>query len=1136
MNAEHTDNAARAAALDRTRSFIVQAPAGSGKTELLIQRYLALLAAVDAPEEIVAITFTRKAAAEMRVRVLEALRTASEPDATQPHTRTTQQLAREALHRDASLQWALREQPGRMRILTIDALNGWLTRQMPWQSGLGPVSTVTDDAGPMYREAVRTVLLDETVDPVVHDAVRQLLVHLDNRFATVETLLAEMLAIRDQWTDVIEAGLDTAAARELLEHGMERIIRDHLRQLVDAFPEAARVEATALAAHAAAVLQRDAIRDMGDFAPFLDRAETPDADPGALARWRGLRTLLLTEAGTVRSSRGVTVRLGFAPGDTAKARLIDLLDSLRDDEELRSLLEGLRGLPAPRYDETQWMIVGSIVTILRACVSELRAQFMRTAATDHIEVAVAARRALGDELDPTDLAMMLEYRIRHILVDEFQDTSTNQFQLLARLTAGWSAPDRHTLFLVGDPMQSIYRFREAEVGLFLQVWEQGRLGDVPLEPLRLTRNFRSQGEIVAWVNEVFSRSMPARNDPAAGAVAYAPSIAERGGEDQSTDLILEYTGNRAAEARAVAARIRRVLDGEECGPVESVAVLVRARSHLVDMVLALRAAGVRFRAVDLEPLGGSPAVRDLLALVRALVYPADRIAWLSVLRAPYCGLTLADLHALCGDDAVSPVRDLLRDPSRLARLSPDGWARVTRVAPILEEYRARRGRLSLRALVEACWLALGAPALLDAAELDAARTFLALLERHDSGGDLDDAAMLEERTAVLFSPPDPLGDARLQLMTIHKAKGLEFDVVVLPRLDGVPRRESDQLLLWDRVVCDGRFEFLIAPLRPRGSSSDDTYRHIRTTRKEKAVHESVRLLYVAATRARRRLLLSATMKERETDGTITLSPPRSDSFLALLWPMIETDVQRRYAAWKEVTTPETPPGSGPGEAGTSLRRVPAEWTAPLLPEDVSCPDLSSRRGMPTTGRGGLEPRAGLMARAVGIVVHDLLRRIATEGAGFWITASREERDALIRALLSDAMLPVIDADAIERVTGAVDQMRADARGRWILATTHAEGACELALTAWEDDRAVSIRIDRTFVDRNGTRWLVDYKTAVHEGGGLEEFLAGQVALYREQLVRYARILHRWDGRPVRAGLYFPLLREWREVSKIEGVG
>src|SRR4029078_13392071 len=126
------DSAARAAALDPTRSFIVQAPAGSGKTELLIQRYLALLATVDEPEQVVAITFTRKAAAEMRGRVRRGLESAAAGEkGYSPHREATLALARTAVARDVELDWALLAQPRRLRIDTLDAFNAWLARQLP---------------------------------------------------------------------------------------------------------------------------------------------------------------------------------------------------------------------------------------------------------------------------------------------------------------------------------------------------------------------------------------------------------------------------------------------------------------------------------------------------------------------------------------------------------------------------------------------------------------------------------------------------------------------------------------------------------------------------------------------------------------------------------------------------------------------------------------------------------------------------------------------------------------------------------------------------------------------------------------------------------------------------------------------
>src|SRR4051812_10567680 len=164
------DAADRERALDPRRSFIVQAPAGSGKTELLVQRYLRLLATVERPEEILAITFTRKAAAEMKGRVLNGLPSVLE-------------------------EGAIADIAPRLRVQTIDALCAALTRQMPVTARFGAQPEIVQDARELYQEAARrTLALEPANSPAEH-----LLTHLDNNLDTARELLAAMLARRDQW-------------------------------------------------------------------------------------------------------------------------------------------------------------------------------------------------------------------------------------------------------------------------------------------------------------------------------------------------------------------------------------------------------------------------------------------------------------------------------------------------------------------------------------------------------------------------------------------------------------------------------------------------------------------------------------------------------------------------------------------------------------------------------------------------------------------------------------------------------------------------------------------------------------------------------------------------------------------------
>ena len=184
------DRAERERAIDVSQSFIVRAPAGSGKTRLLIQRYLALLSRVAEPEEIIAITFTRKAAAEMRQRVFDAFISATNPDDGNDGDNETRRLARAVLARDAERGRQILNQPSRLRMQTIDSLNASITRQMPLLARFGAQPESIDDASVLYREAARNLLAQVNDGNAVADDVTTLLTHLDNNITVVGNLLA----------------------------------------------------------------------------------------------------------------------------------------------------------------------------------------------------------------------------------------------------------------------------------------------------------------------------------------------------------------------------------------------------------------------------------------------------------------------------------------------------------------------------------------------------------------------------------------------------------------------------------------------------------------------------------------------------------------------------------------------------------------------------------------------------------------------------------------------------------------------------------------------------------------------------------------------------------------------------------
>jgi ATP-dependent helicase/nuclease subunit A len=1130
---EVADAAARRAAIAPDRSFIVQAPAGSGKTELLTQRVLRLLAVVDAPEEILAITFTRKAAGEMRERIIQSLSQAThDTPPEKDHARYTWSLARAVLARDAELDWALLRHPSRLRVQTMDSFNAALTRQMPWLSGLGAPPAITDDARALYREAAQETLAVLESGDSWSDAVAALLLHLDNRVDLAADLLADMLARRDQWLPrLLREGSDQ---RAVLEAAITEEIRLALTALSGLLPANLRQELVTLAARAGERLRADGASSV--LVGCAGMTALPGVSPDAVEGWQSLAELVLARKGawrkTINKNQGFPAGPAFKP---EKERLLALIAGLAEVGGLAEALSQVRILPPSVYAEHQWQLLRDLRKLLPLAAAQLQLVFARHAAVDHTEIALRALSALGSDEQPTDLALALDYRIRHILVDEFQDTSSSQFRLLEALTRGWEPDDGRTLFVVGDPMQSIYRFREAEVGLFLRARQEG-IGQIQLEPLNLEVNFRSRRPAVEWVNQGFPGVLAAREDAGSGAVPFSSATAFDQG-DEGGVYVHPSLGERA-DAGSDAARIAALARARLAETVNGkVAILVRTRTQAAAILPALRAAELPYQAVEIESLAERTVVTDLLALTRALVHEGDQTSWLTVLRAPWCGLTLEDLEALARDSR--PLCECILSPQSLKAVSQDGRQRLTRISGPIARARQQRRREGLRHRVETTWLALGGPAAAgNAAALEDARAFLDLLEGSEQAADLDDINQFDEALKSLYARVDPLTDARLQVMTIHKSKGLEFDTVILPALHAGARRSDDPLLLWmERPRLHGDPELLMAPIRPHGmEDKEPLYQFLKTLVEEKEAHELGRLLYVAVTRAERCLDLFGFVKVKtEKDGESVLGMPVKGSLLARLWPLLEADFERAFRDWQ--STPRTTAGSSP-VTDRRIRRFPVDWELP--PPD---PDVVWEAGLAESDDESQVDRdqepetiefswASSTARIVGTVVHRFLQQIAEDGLDAWSAGEVERRRPALRAMLAGLGTSPDECDAAEnRCVLALQGALADEKGRWVL-SAHLEASNELALASWGDDGPQTHIIDRSFVDADGTRWVIDYKTGYREGGDIEGFLAQEVERYRLQLECYAGLIYQLDGRPVRAALYFPLLGALREVSQV----
>ncbi len=1121
------DREARRRAIDPAGSFIVQAPAGSGKTTLLTLRYLRLLAGVARPEEIVAITFTRKAAAEMRLRIVQALALAAGPlsgDADE-RTRELHRLATAALGRSRELGWGLEHNPARLHVQTIDGLNHWLARRLPLAARIGMTATLVDDARTLYAEAARRTVawLDAAHGPVAA-GLERLARSLDHDPRQLAGLIEQMLGARELWLPKLLGPEPGPGLRAAIDGLLRRAIETELASVGVAL---AGIDWQALFA----ICRRAAAAGAPE-SPALALAGLeglPPASAAAAPAWCALADLLLKAEQRPELRRQVAAKQGFlAAGDgpgwaSLKQAMKSFLEDLARHDHVAATLDRLRILPPPALGDAQWERIDALSSVLPHAAAELLALFAERDRLDHPAVAAAARAALGDASAPSELALSLDYRIRHLLVDEYQDTSPAQARLLELLVSGWQPADGRSLFCVGDPMQSIYAFREADVTLFLQAQRQG-IGAVALAPERLGRNFRSSAAIVNWVNASFASLLPSDDDFERGAVRYTPAAAVGPGEAGDGVRVHALLG---ADERAMAAEVAAVAaDALASLDEPTIAILVRGRPSLPPILAALRDASIAYRGVELETLLDRPAVRDLVALARALLHDGDRTAWLAALRAPWCGLPLADLLALA--DGAATIRERLGDPSAL---TADSARRARTFRAAMESGIAARGSRSLGGWLKSAWLALGGPATVeDPSDLANAELLFAALDRLErEAGCRPQASEIEAAVSGVLASPVGSADARVQVMTIHRAKGLEFDVVILPDLQRGPRGGERPLLYWTTVATGPGERGIVLGSRTDATEEDGADALERWMRRLHADRERLelgRLAYVAVTRARRRLHLIGSATVQDGNDGLRIRPPRAASLLAFLWPALRPDFEaalgapaadaaaRERSGRRRLTAP--PP-----------RRLVADWRAPEPPALPLAPTLRIA-GEP---EGSIRPEfdwAGAIARAVGQVVHAELQRLSEPGTA---VASAEPpvarwRRALLALGIDDAHQP----GALERIRRAMSTVTASERAAWLLDPQARDGRSELALTAMIDGVAHGLRIDRSFVDASGTRWVVDWKTSEHEGGEREAFLDRELERYRGQLERYARAMKLLEPqRPLRVGLYFPLLDAWREL-------
>ena len=1114
-----------------TKSYHVEAPAGSGKTSLLISRYIRLLSVVQHPHEILALTFTNKGAGEMKERIWSVFKKARK-------VKGSPNLLEDSLIKDAQKalihhkEWDnLLLSPDSFQVMTFHGFCYSLISKEPFEANIPPGSHIMSEEeqelllGESIRRSIRELWKLPDND-AMRTSLDNRLLRLNNRMPLLIQELKRLIRERDLFKDLVSVFLSHSDLSRLtltLSKRLEFLVESFFKETVERFrtvPLAGEWEdfIADLRAHGASNADR-----LAEHLPATTLAN--------LDHWKTVAEVLITKQGKARQKMGPAN--GFYTGFSRNY----WGEKIREiPDEMARALHNLKDLPEPGVAPTDIEALADLVILFSRIAGDYTEICRKNKTVDFVELEEGALRILNEN-SFTDLQLYLDHRINHILVDEFQDTSRNQWMLLRRLCAGWDHEDGRTIFLVGDPKQSIYAFRKAEVSLF----EEAKRG-VPL-PGRgrllihtsiLSSNFRSDPLLIQWTNELFGRTV--MSDPVAAydEVPFHPSVScSRSDQipvEQPVSLNLfreEKNGESAIEAEAkwLANTVARI--EAETGPETSIAILLFTRNRLPYYLNALTRAGISVRVKEGIKIAEYQEIRSLRQIAVALCRPHDDIAWAALIRSPWLWV---GVDVLLEVSRKSPA-DWRSKIVGAARSHPE----VKQLIDAMRLGRRRIGRDPLWKVTSSVWMALNGPQKVASrfgqSGVENCRRFLEILESVEQGVPEETLEKLDIVLERLYAPDRPQSaQCRIDLMTVHAAKGLEFDIVFLPFLDWCPLAKAGPSppYLLERLPDGDRSPLIAMGPDRRLATPEPAYRLLMDLQEKKKVGEAKRLFYVGVTRAKRRIFMSGVVQK----GGKGFSAQRRS---ILSWVMdherltgapldnlafhqnrlIQIICNPMVAEEKKGPPVILPPLPDPISFQPEYIPYVVESPSSLVGEDmIKVVESESHAGVAeiAAARGGITHRiiesfwrSRILPDAQQVAIALAYEGVNSETALF-----------LARDILYEVSL-CMEEPFFKKLMDSKDTV------------AHSEWSIE-DLTP--SDKIRSGTLD--FVFRDGNRYLIiDFKTSRPEPQEtIDAFLKRQRDIYRPQLVAYQEMLSKvkeCSCDKIMIGLYFTYLQRWYQI-------
>jgi ATP-dependent helicase/nuclease subunit A len=1069
------DNAARAFAVDPRHNVVLEASAGTGKTTVLVQRYVNLLRAGVEPANILAITFTRKAATEMRERIIAELRKAA----------VLSELDRQ--------RWqTLRDRIGEISISTIDAFCLSLLREFPLEADLDPGFEMADETEvPRFIEealdrSMRIFTARAVDDPDIALVIAQL--GASRTRAGLASLLDRRLVAWD--------ALDRFLARGPRDLHADDVCRRAAAQLLDLLHHV-RGGLTQFLADGPSHHPRYQL-----FIRQVQRLAAYEAASNAQ-----IRTMLdrvsqhfLKQDGTGRSGGAISpYKASDYPGESAARRHRDAVFDLAPQVE-RVMRQFAR--------ELNVVLSRGIRRMFAIALAQYHATLEARAALDFADVLERALSLLRRMDEFSQSRYRLESRYHHVLVDEFQDTSRAQWELVSLLIESWGEgmglAANPSIFIVGDRKQSIYRFRDAEVAV---LQEAGRY----IENLRpssnsrraISRSFRSVPELLEFVNQVcaeMSSGASRAHEFTYGEMDRFPAVElpPEGGSRRDAPPVLGIAVGDSIDvcAEAVAGEIARILAEEvvrdkrtgvpRAAKPGDIGILFRSRTSHREFERALDRRGIPTYVYKGLGFFDADEIKDACALIRYLAQPASDLRAAALLRSGIARLSDAALERLAPGIAGA----LLEGCPPTVALDQEDARVLAFVREHIQVWLDLVDRIPPADLFEAIL-----PAVAYAYELRGARQQQAwenlkkmrgLIRRIQNRGyatlariadHIDALSAGDESNAVLEAI-----DA-VNLMTVHASKGLEFPVVFVVNMargaTGLPRPV--------RVIVDGHGQEPSVSVSPFVSELDALER-------EREQHETRRLLYVAMTRARDRLYFSSALKEgvlKPGPGSLAeVLPPSlkpvfssaaSTSEAMATW----TSASGRRFKWR-ICRVERDAEAG-GAAATSAPAETADFTNDWLTAESTVHLPVTEWLAQTSGTAQLADARADDQALIGLLVHRLFEAASRWGADF-------DAGSAVRTLMTpDERAEAADPD---RATNAAielwDRLRSSDYVASLLTAGQILAEVPFSMRLQEPGRNVVLRgtIDAVVLTDDATATVVEFKT-----GGRRPEHEMQLALY-----------------------------------------